>query len=1351
MEKNRIHPSRYGVGRRMDYSRIKETLEMPNLIEVQKDSYNWFLEEGLREVFHDISPIMDHSGNLLLEFVDFFLERDDTKYTIEECKERDATYAAPLKVRVKLRNKEADQILENEMFMGDFPLMTNTGTFIINGAERVIVSQLVRSPGIYYESAFDKVGKILISATVIPNRGAWLEYETDSNDVFSARVDRTRKVPVTVLIRSMGLGTDTEIIDMFGEEPKIIASIEKDIAKNYEEGLIELYKRIRPGEPPTVESSESLLRSMFFDPKRYDLAKVGRYKFNKKLSLKNRVKGLKLAEPVVDPDGEIIADAETTITAELADTIQNAGVLAVFVTVAEGRKVKILTNQMVDAGLYLSPLGINPKDAGIKEAERKVFYPALRELLDQYKNVKELTEAIKDNIGKLIPKHITKQDIFASINYAIGLDYGIGNVDDIDHLGNRRIRAVGELLQNQFRIGLTRMERVVRERMTVQDMEAATPQALINIRPVTAAVKEFFGSSQLSQFMDQTNPLAELATKRRLSALGPGGLSRDRASFEVRDVHSSHYSRMCPIETPEGPNIGLINSLATYARINEYGFIEAPYRKVENKDGVVRVTDESIYVTADVEEQFAVAQANAPLTATGEFAQKKVSGRFGEDIVEVDREKIDLMDVSPKQIVSVSTALIPFLENDDVTRALMGSNMQRQAVPLIVNDAPIVGTGMEYKTAYDSGVVIIAKEAGVAERVSANEIAIRTADSRKDTYHLTKFKRSNQGTCVNQRPIISRGQKIEKGQVIADGPSTSHGELALGKNPLIGFMAWEGYNYEDAILLSEKLVQDDVYTSVHIEEYEAEARDTKLGPEEITRDIPNVGDDVLSDLNSYGIIRIGAEVQPNDILVGKVTPKGETELTAEERLLRAIFGEKAREVRDTSLRVPHGASGIIVDVKEFTRAKGDELPPGVNQVVRVYIAQKRKISVGDKMAGRHGNKGVISRVLPVEDMPFLPNGRPLDIVLNPLGIPSRMNIGQVLETHLGLAAKALGWKVATPVFDGANETDIMDTLELADDYVNADWEDFAAKWEGIIEEDIFQELSENRDHRDEWKGVRLSRDGKIRLRDGRSGEYFDNPVTVGYMHYLKLHHLVDDKIHARSTGPYSLVTQQPLGGKAQFGGQRFGEMEVWALEAYGAAYTLQEILTVKSDDIVGRVKTYEAIVKGENVPEPGVPESFKVLLKELQALALDVRVLKNGDEEVEIRESIDEEADLSVNISGREGNDEPNFVMSRDQIAPKRSLEEYDDEDFEDEDDDLEDEIIEDEIFDDDEFDSALEVEAGVVPDLLAEKILSVLKADDTAAETSDEDDIEPIDPAVFAGFSEEDEPTATPDPDIYV
>ncbi len=1297
MKKNRIHTVKMGDSSRKSYSTIKDVLEMPNLIEVQKDSYKWFLEEGLKEAFEDISPITDFSGNLVLEFTDFSLE-DEPKYSIEECKERDATYAAPLKIKARLNNKELDEIKEQELFMGDFPLMTDTGTFVINGAERVIVSQLVRSPGIYYASDFDKVGKKLLSTTVIPNRGAWLEYETDSNDVFYVRVDRTRKVPVTVLIRALGIGSDSEIVELFGDEPKIAATIEKDPSKSYEEGLIEIYKKLRPGEPPTVESSETLLRGMFFDPKRYDLAKVGRYKFNKKLALRNRINGAVLAEDVVDPmTGEVVAEKGQRLDMALCDDIQDSGVGFVYIEVESGEEEKtkkILTNLAVSIDPYIAEFGLTGEELGIKE---KVYYPELKKILEEYSTKDEVAAAVKDRKNLLVPKHITFEDIMASINYVMHLDAGFGNVDDIDHLGNRRIRSVGELLQNQFRIGLSRMERVVRERMTIQDLDIVTPQALINVRPVTAAIKEFFGSSQLSQFMDQNNPLSELTHKRRLSALGPGGLSRERAGFEVRDVHHSHYGRMCPIETPEGPNIGLINSLATFARINEYGFIEAPYRIVDKSGDQPRVTDEYVYVTADEEENYNVAQANEPLDENGYFIHQKITGRHKEDIIEVDRSKIDLMDVSPRQMVSVATALIPFLENDDANRALMGSNMQRQAVPLLVTESPIVGTGMEYKTAKDSGICVVAKHDGIVERVAANQIDVRTKTGR-DVYKLIKYQRSNQSTCLNQRPIISVGDEIKEGQIIADGASTSNGELALGKNPLIGFMTWEGYNYEDAVLLSERLVQDDVYTSVHIDEYEAEARDTKLGPEEITRDIPNVGDDALKDLDERGIIRIGAEVRPNDILVGKVTPKGETELTAEERLLRAIFGEKAREVRDTSLRVPHGASGIIVDVKIYTRENGDDVGPGVNQLVRVYIAQKRKISVGDKMAGRHGNKGVVSRVLPVEDMPFLPNGRPLDIVLNPLGIPSRMNIGQVLETHLSLAAKVLGWKVATPVFDGANEVDIMDTLEMANDYVNTPWEEFSEKWKPLLEGDIYDELYANRDHREEWKGVKLSRDGKVELRDGRTGELFDNRVTIGFMHYLKLHHLVDDKIHARSTGPYSLVTQQPLGGKAQFGGQRFGEMEVWALEAYGAAYTLQEILTVKSDDIVGRVKTYEAIVKGENIPEPGIPESFKVLLKELQSLALDIRVLRADKTEVEIKESIDDVDDLNVNIDGFErGTDEDEeYFRNRGDFrvsdaGDDDSLTDIlfgDDESDEDGDDgDFDDSVLGDELIDDGDFD----------------------------------------------------------------
>ena len=1237
MEKNRIRPVKAGKSMRMSYSRQKEVLEMPNLIEVQKESYKWFLDEGLKEVFDDISPIADYSGHLSLEFVDFTLCEDDVKYSISECKERDATYAAPLKVKVRLYNKENDEINEHEIFMGDLPLMTETGTFVINGAERVIVSQLVRSPGIYYGIDHDKVGKELFSCTVIPNRGAWLEYETDSNDVFYVRVDRTRKVPITVLIRALGIGTNQEIIDYFGEEPKIVASFGKDVANSYEEGLLELYKKIRPGEPLTVESAQSLITAMFFDPRRYDLAKVGRYKFNKKLALRNRINGQVLAEDVVDvTTGEIIAEKGTTVTRELADAIQNAGVPFVWVQ-AEERNVKILSNLMVDINAQIE--GIDTKELGVTEA---VYYPVLAKILEENEDIEDIKQEIRRNISELIPKHITKEDIFASINYNMHLEYGVGHDDDIDHLGNRRIRSVGELLQNQYRIGLSRLERVVRERMTTQDLEGISPQSLINIKPVTAAVKEFFGSSQLSQFMDQNNPLGELTHKRRLSALGPGGLSRDRAGFEVRDVHYSHYGRMCPIETPEGPNIGLINSLATYARINEYGFIEAPYRKIDKSDPKnPRVTDEVVYMTADEEDNYHVAQANEALDEEGHFVRNSVSGRYLDETQEYEKTMFDYMDVSPKMVFSVATALIPFLQNDDANRALMGSNMQRQAVPLLNTEAPVVGTGIEPKAAVDSGVCVVAKHAGVVERSESDKIIIKTDDGAKDTYKLQKFKRSNQSNCYNQRPIVFKGDRVEEGEVIADGPSTSNGELALGKNPLIGFMTWEGYNYEDAVLLSERLVQDDVYTSIHMEEYEAEARDTKLGPEEITRDVPGVGDDALKALDERGIIRIGAEVRAGDILVGKVTPKGETELTAEERLLRAIFGEKAREVRDTSLKVPHGEYGIVVDTKVFTRENGDELSPGVNQSVRIYIAQKRKISVGDKMAGRHGNKGVVSRVLPVEDMPYLPNGRPLDIVLNPLGVPSRMNIGQVLEIHLSLAAKALGFNIATPVFDGAKETDIMDTLDLANDYVNLEWEEFKAKHEEELLPEVLDYLYENRDHRELWKGVPLSRDGKVRLRDGRTGEFFDSPVTIGHMHYLKLHHLVDDKIHARSTGPYSLVTQQPLGGKAQFGGQRFREMEVWALEAYGAAYTLQEILTVKSDDVIGRVKTYEAIIKGTNIPEPGIPESFKVLLKELQSLGLDVRVLRDDDSEVEIMETSEYgETDLNAII----GNDK-NFAF----------------------------------------------------------------------------------------------------------
>ena len=1239
MEKNRIRPMKSGKSSRMSYSRQKEVLQMPNLIEVQKDSYDWFLKSGLKEVFEDISPITDYSGKLSLELVDFTLCEDDVKYSIDECRDRDATYAAPLKVRVRLHNKETDEINEHEIFMGDLPLMTRTGTFVINGAERVIVSQLVRSPGIYYAIAHDKLGKKLYSSTVIPNRGAWLEYETDSNDVFYVRVDRTRKVPITVLIRALGIGTNPEIIELFGEEPKIMASFEKDAATNYQEGLLELYKKIRPGEPLAVDSAESLITSMFFDPRRYDLAKVGRYKFNKKLLLKNRISGHVLAEDAVSPiTGEVIAEAGTKVTREIADRIQNGAVPYVWIDrPEEERNVKVLSNMMVD---LKEVVDIDPEEVGVTEL---VYYPVLANLLEETAgDIDELKAAIKRDIHDLIPKHITKEDIMASINYNMHLEYGLGNDDDIDHLGNRRIRAVGELLQNQYRIGLSRMERVVRERMTTQDLEGISPQSLINIKPVTAAVKEFFGSSQLSQFMDQNNPLGELTHKRRLSALGPGGLSRDRAGFEVRDVHYTHYGRMCPVETPEGPNIGLINSLACYARINEYGFVEAPYRKIDKTDPENPVvTEEVVYMTADEEDNYHVAQANEKLDAEGHFVRNSVSGRYREETQEYDKSAFDYMDVSPKMVFSVATALIPFLQNDDPTRALMGSNMQRQAVPLLTTEAPVVGTGIETKAAVDSGVCVVAKADGEVLSSESNRIIIKETDGNKREYILTKFSRSNQSNCYNQRPIVFKGDKVKAGDVIADGPSTSQGELALGKNPLIGFMTWEGYNYEDAVLLSERLVEYDVYTSVHIEEYEVESRDTKLGPEEITRDVPGVGDDALKDLDERGIIRVGAEVRAGDILVGKVTPKGETELTAEERLLRAIFGEKAREVRDTSLKVPHGAYGIIVDAKVFTRENGDELSPGVNQSVRIYIAQKRKISVGDKMAGRHGNKGVVSRVLPVEDMPFLPNGRPLDIVLNPLGVPSRMNIGQVLEIHLSLAAKALGFNISTPVFDGANEVDIEDTLELANDYVNlpfnkeelekdlqaehpywsADAEIFYDKYVDTLREDVMEYLSTNRAHRSLWKGVPISKDGKVQLRDGRTGECFDGKTTIGHMHYLKLHHLVDDKIHARSTGPYSLVTQQPLGGKAQFGGQRFGEMEVWALEAYGAAYTLQEILTMKSDDVVGRVKTYEAIIKGENIPEPGIPESFKVLLKELQALGLDVKVLDENREEVELIET----------------------------------------------------------------------------------------------------------------------------------
>ncbi|MBQ2472650.1 MAG: DNA-directed RNA polymerase subunit beta [Lachnospira sp.] len=1251
MEKNRLRPVMSGKSMRMSFSRTKEVLEMPNLIEVQKDSYQWFLREGLKEVFDDISPIADYNGRLSLEFVDYELCEDEVKYSIEECKERDATYAAPLKVKVRLHNKESEEISEHEIFMGDLPLMTRTGTFVINGAERVIVSQLVRSPGIYYDIQKDKYGKIfLYSAQVIPNRGAWLEYETDANDVFYVKVDRNKKVPITVLIRAMGVNTNAEIIDIFGEEPKLLATMEKDSSSNYQEGILELYKKLRPGEPLSVESAESLIHGMFFDPRRYDLARVGRYKFNKKLSFRSRLNGQVLAEDVLDLNGNVLAKAGETVTRELAQEIQDAAIASVFVSVevkgfdgsVSNRTVKVLSNRAVDIRKWVDISDEEAKELGVTEA---VYYPVLEQILSENSDIEDIKDAIEKNIADLVPKHITVEDIFASINYNMHLEYGVGTKDDIDHLGNRRIRAVGELLQNQFRIGISRMERVVRERMSTQDLSGISPQSLINIKPVTAAIKEFFGSSQLSQFMDQNNPLSEITHKRRLSALGPGGLSRDRAGFEVRDVHYTHYGRMCPIETPEGPNIGLINSLASYARINDYGFVEAPYRIVDKSDPKnPRVTNEVRYFTADEEDDFHVAQANAEIDEDGYFVRNTVSGRFREETSQFAKEQIDLMDVSPKMVFSVATSMIPFLQNDDCTRALMGSNMQRQAVPLLMTEAPVIGTGIENKTAVDSGVCVVAEEDGVVLLSESNRIVVRELDGNVREYKLTKYSRSNQSNCYNQRPIVFKNDEVKKGDVIADGPSTSNGEIALGKNPLIGFMTWEGYNYEDAVLLSERLVRDDVYTSIHIEEYETEARDTKLGPEEITRDLPSTAAEAVKDLDENGIIRIGAEVRAGDILVGKVTPKGETELTAEERLLRAIFGEKAREVRDTSLKVPHGAYGIIVGVKVFTRENGDELAPGVNKSVRIYIAQKRKIGVGDKMAGRHGNKGVVSRVLPVEDMPYLPNGRPLDIVLNPLGVPSRMNIGQVLEIHLSLAAKVLGFNISTPVFDGADENDITETLQLANDYANTpfdakelkEWKEdaekqgeelpsdlvtFEDKYKDVLTEEVFDYLSKNRDHRAEWRGVPIGSDGKVRLRDGRTGEFFDSPVTIGFMHYLKLHHLVDDKIHARSTGPYSLVTQQPLGGKAQFGGQRFGEMEVWALEAYGAAYTLQEILTVKSDDVVGRVKTYEAIIKGENIPEPGIPESFKVLLKELQSLALDVRVLDADNNEVKLLES----------------------------------------------------------------------------------------------------------------------------------
>ena len=1253
-----VHPVKLGRNTRMSYGKINEVLEMPNLIEIQINSYNWFLKEGLKEVFHDVSPIADYNANLLLEFIDYRLD-DEPKYDIEECKERDATYAAPLRVKVRLINKESGEIKEQEIFMGDFPLMTPSGTFIINGAERVIVSQLVRAPSVYYSQEFDKLGKKLFSSQVIPNRGAWLEYETDSNDIFYVRIDRNRKMPVTVLIRALGFGTDASITELFGEDARLIATMEKDTTTSVDEGLLEIYRKLRPGEPPTVESASSLIQNLFFDPKRYDLARVGRYKFNKKLRLSNRICGFVSAQTIADPEtGELIVTEGDVITKEMALALEKAKVNDIVLDV-DGQKTKVISNNMIDLNDFVD---YNLRDYGIYERVRTIV---LDEILEQYPdmNSDEFKQALYDRRDELIPKHILKDDIIASISYVGNLAAGVGEIDDIDHLGNRRLRSVGELLQNQFRIGLSRMERAVRERMTTQDLDTITPQNLINIRPVTSSVKEFFGSSQLSQFMDQINPLGELTHKRRLSALGPGGLSRERAGFEVRDVHHSHYGRMCPIETPEGPNIGLINSLSGYAKVNEYGFIETPYRRVDKETGIV--TKDVQYMTADVEEGFYVAQATEPLDENDRFVNKKVVTRYKDEFIEVPPMRVDYMDVSPRQVMSIATAMIPFLENDDANRALMGSNMQRQAVPLLMPESPIVGTGMEYKAARDSGVCILAKEGGVVDKVSATEIVIKNDEHKKDKYKLIKYTRSNQGTCVNQRPIVSEGERVEKGDIIADGPSTKNGEIGLGRNILIGFMTWEGYNYEDAILLNEQLVKDDIFTSIHIEEYEIEARETKLGPEEITRDIPNVGEDSLRDLDERGIIRIGAEVGAGDILVGKVTPKGETELTAEERLLRAIFGEKAREVRDTSLKVPHGEYGIIVDVKVFTRANGDDMPPGVTQIVRCYIAQKRKISVGDKMAGRHGNKGVISRILPEEDMPFLPDGTPLQIVLNPLGVPSRMNIGQVLEVHLGYAAKALGWKIATPVFDGATEEDIVEALEKAG----------------------------------------LDKTGKTLLYDGRTGEPFDNPVTVGYMHYLKLAHLVDDKIHARSTGPYSLVTQQPLGGKAQFGGQRFGEMEVWALEAYGAAYTLQEILTVKSDDVVGRVKTYEAIVKGENVPEPGVPESFKVLIKELQSLALDMKVLDKDNNEIILKESIDDDdIDLPVNISDAE----------KDELEENSELEtDYDDSELDD--------IIGDDENDDDLMASIIGEESDDIDYLDAEGLESL----DSIAEDEDTDDDE--------------------------
>ncbi len=1289
MEKNRIHLIKSGKSQRASFARQKEVLDMPNFIEIQKDSYDWFLNEGLKEAFADISPIEDYSNNLSLEFVDYKLCRDEAKYTIEECKDRDATYSAPLKVKVRLHNKETGEFKEHEIFMGDLPLMTETGTFVVNGAERVIVSQLVRSAGVYFDSTHDKLGKVLYTSQIIPIRGAWLEYETDSNDIFYVKIDRMKKVPITVFIRALGFATKQEIIDIFGEEPKLMATFEKepaDVNDSYEGGLLEVYRKIRPGEPFNVESAESLLGGMLYDPKRYDLARVGRYKYNKKLAFKNRIVGNTLAEDAVSyaksKKGKVIAKAGEIVTEEMATDIQNAAVAYVVVETERGNE-RVISNLAVDIKSYVK---FDTEELGVNE---DVYYPVLAKILEEYDNDEDRKQAIRDNIAELIPKHITKEDIIASINYLFNLTYSedvnnpttaLGTTDDIDHLGNRRIRAVGELLQNQYRIGLTRMERVVKERMTTLDLDSLTPQSLINIKPVTAAVKEFFGSSQLSQFMDQNNPLGELAHKRRLSALGPGGLSRDRAGFEVRDVHYTHYGRMCPIETPEGPNIGLINSLASYARINEYGFIEAPYRVLDKKDpSNPVVTDKVIYLTADEEDKFHVAQANEPLDEKGHFVNTNISGRYRDEISQYDKTEIDLMDISPKMVFSVATSMIPFLQNDDANRALMGSNMQRQAVPLLTTEAAVIGTGIENKVAVDSGVCVVAKKAGTVTRSTSTCITLKYDDDKTtEDYKLTKFARSNQSNCYNQRPIVVKGDHVEAGEVIADGASTANGELALGKNPLIGFMTWEGYNYEDAVLLSERLVQEDVYTSVHIEEYECEARDTKLGPEEITVDVPNVAEQARKDLDEHGIIRIGAEVRAGDILVGKVTPKGEKEQTPEERILKAIFGEKAREVRDTSLKVPHGAYGIVVDAKTFSRENGDELPPGVNKQVRIYIAQKRKISVGDKMAGRHGNKGVVSRILPVEDMPFLPNGRPLDIVLNPLGVPSRMNIGQVLEIHLSLAAKALGFNISTPIFDGANEKDIMDTLDMANDYVNGEWSDFKKKYKDAVDAETMQYLEDHLDHREEWKGVPISRDGKVRLRDGRTGEYFDSPVTIGHMHYLKLHHLVDDKIHARSTGPYSLVTQQPLGGKAQFGGQRFGEMEVWALEAYGAAYTLQEILTVKSDDVVGRVKTYEAIIKGENIAEPGIPESFKVLIKELQSLALDIRVLKEDDTEVELKESIEDEPTFNSLFN------EKNFSSKEEFSRGGYTTQEFQGEELVDVEDD-DDESSYDDLFDDDD------------------------------------------------------------------